>query len=617
MAKEIPLASEIISYVKQEKQKYEDASQEIRNTIKKCRQNYANKFLNPKTSKGREKVFVPLTRWEVDTTTSKVFVSDKAVSVLPENEQSTRSAFIAEKVLKHQINETNFPMHMKNSTYDLMVDGTIVYALYWDFLRETPNDTSSTLSKLARKILRKPKAKTSPNILKDQVGFQQIDILNCWIDPTADSIQDAPSFITRNIIQLDEALRNPNYKNTESIKGFTTSRPDTYNSDSTNIWELGKQTIQYQVPMTAIYQRWGRVPLHFITGKKKDRLSNITVPAVIEIADLDNTPTLLRVEKNPFDHQQIPFVECWAQKKKGRWYGIGAAEKVTDLQKYMNRTMNRKIENEDVLHAGLFLKKRGSGISAQSINATPGGIIEVDDMGDLQQLNIRDISQLANSSIDMIYNMIERINGTNEISTGTAADRSATTSLIKDRNSDTRFAAIRGYLNDFLKRFFKQWVQLNRQFIDREFVIRVTGEDPELERIDEVLDIGEAERQKLPKFRFIKVDPKTIKGDYDLEVDIDQSVPQNKAEMSERILRLIELTMQMQATPEYISNLVNHYAEQLGLRGAKYKLELQPPQQLPEPTSAQPAPSELGQFLTANQPTAQQTSAIPRNVAGL
>jgi hypothetical protein len=593
---------EIIGFVQSEKQGYEDSSSEMREIIKKARQNYAGKFLNPYTATGRKKIFVPMTRWEVDSIVPKVAVTDKAITVLPENEGSVRSALIAEKTLKHQINETRFPTAFRNAMYDLGIDGTFVFACFWNFEREViePQGLSEKFKKMFGKG-----SKPQVNVLQDTIGFNQIDILNCWIDPTADDIQSSPSFIVRNILSLDKVKRNKLYNNTDKITGFKISPTDSKDASSTRIWDIGKQDVQYQVKMTAVYERWGRIPLYWITGKKKDEKSGVQVDGVVTIADLDGNPTLLRVDKNPFHHGQKPFTECWYQKKKGRWYGIGIGEKTIDMQTYMNKTVNRREENEDVLHSSLFVVKRGSMVSAKSIRSTPGGIIEADDVNDIRQLEIRDISSLSGNTVNLINQMVQRINGASEISLGSSADRSATTSIIKDRNADVRFAAVRGYVNDFLIRFFKQWVALDRQFIDRKFILRVTGEDVDFDEIDDVLGTPEAVRKKTPNFRFIDVDPKTIRGDYDLEVDIDASIPQNKAEQGQRILQGIQLGRELQI-PRNFEAMYDAYLDSLGLSGAKFKTRVEPPapiepQGQPQTDAAPgPLPNELAQFQVAN-----------------
>lgn len=600
--------SQAVNLVKNEKLNYQDASQDVRDLIKKARQNYAGKFDNPYTSNGRTKMFVPMTRWEVDAVTSKIFVNDKALTVTPRNEDSVRPAFIAEKVLKYQVGTTRFPMYFKNSMYDLAIDGTTVWASSWDFQREVKEPEKKSFVKKAvdgiKKLVGKEVEDDQPevNVLKDKLCFKQIDVLNCFIDPTADSIQDAPSFIVRNVMTLDEAKRNKNYKNTDQLKGYTTEKFDTYDGRSTRKYDIGQEFISYEQPMVGIYERWGMFPKSFITHNKKDE--NVMVNGVISVGDMDDgVSVLLRVEVNPFDHKKKPFEECWFQKKGGLWYGISPAIKLIELQSWMNRTINRRQENEDILHAGIFKIRRGSGLSAKSIKSTPGAIIEVDNMADLEQLRVQDISQLSNTTIDLIRGFVERLNGANEVSLGGAADRSATTSLIKDRNADTRFAAVRGYINDFLIRFFSQWLDLNRQFIDSGFVIRVTGEDDELEQIDEVLGNPVELRDKLPKYRFIDVDPETIQGEFDLEVDIDQSMPMNKAENAERILKVVDIIQRYQIPGVDTSKLIQEYLKFSGLQGSKYQARPQP-QIAPNQNQPQvtPVPNEVEQFQQANNP---------------
>lgn len=616
--------TQAIALVQNEKRDYETGSQEIRTMIKKARQNYACMFDNPFTTSGRRKTFIPMTRWEVDTVVPKVFVNDKAITVLPENESATRSSFIADKVLKHQMKETRFPTYLRNSLYDLEIDGTTVFALFWNFEKENITIDAKTGK------TKKTKPMTKVNVLSDTIAFKQVDVLNCFIDPTADSIQDAPSFIFRNVLSKDQVDRNTQYSNKNFVKGYTTETFDTWDARSTRQWDVGNNTQQFEQPMVGVYERWGRFPKSFITKDVKD--SATMIDGVITVADLDNgVPILLRAAKSPFKHGKKPFEECWNQKKQGRWYGIGIGEKLIPLQRYMNKSVNRREENEDVLHTGLFKVRRGSGISTKSITSVPGGVIEVDNMADFEQIKTQDISQLSNGTIMMINSFVERINGANEIATGDAADRSATTSIIKDRNSDTRFAAIRGYVNDFLLRFFKQWIQLDRQFLDKNFVIRVTGEDTELNEIDDALGTPMEVRAKMPNYRFIDVSPEDIRGDYGLEVDIDQSIPMNKAENADRILKAMELESKLQMGRD-LNPMFDAYLDAIGLQGAKFKSKRQLPMAGPvgagQPGQMPPVPSELAQFLQgqggmasagqggAAQAPGLQTNEIPNLARG-
>lgn len=612
-----------INLVQSEKQNYEDASREIRQLIKKARKNYACKFDVTHTESGREKTFIPLTRSEVDTVVPKIFVNDKAVSVVPRNEQSLRPSFIANSVLKYQIRETNFPTYFKNSTYDLGIDGTTVWALGWDFEKETI--TSEELKGIKNKI-KALFSKTTPeqsqtNILVDQIAFKQIDLLNVYIDPTADSVQDPnTSVIFRNVTDLDKVKNSKLYKNTDKVKGYTTETANFYDSRSTNQYNVGRESMTYEIPKCAVYERWGRFPKSLITHKESDE--KYYVEGVITVADLDaGNPTLLRIDTNPFDHRMRPFIECWYQKKIGRWYGIGIGEKLIPLQTYMNKTVNRREENEDVMHAGIFKIRKGSGISAKSIASTPGGVLEVKNMDDVEQLQVRDISQLSDGTIRMIESFVERINGANEMAVGSSADRSATTSIIKDRNSDTRFAAVRGYINDFLVRFFTQWLALDRQFLDKDFVLRITGEETELTEIDTMLGMSEAQRALAPIHRFVNVRPDDIRGQFDLEVDIDQSIPMNKGENAQRILQAIQIGKSLQLPRDY-DKLFDTYLDMLGLQGSKYKVRVQtnPMMMGQQQPSTQPPsmsnPADMTQQFQQGNPTETNQNNFPAAVTG-
>lgn len=600
--------SQAAEMVRSEKIAYEQSSQDIRTAIKKCRKNYACKFENPYTVAGRKKIFVPMTRWEVDTIVPKISVNDKAVTVLPRNEESLRSAPIANEVLKYQIKNTRFPTYFRNSMYDLGIDGTTVFANYWDFQRTVkPEYQNQSIKEKLKAYFKRSTEKEVPKtdkILRDKLGFFQVDILDCFTEPIANSIQDAPSFITRRAQLVENIKRVKYYKNTDKVKGYTVEQYNNYDGRAARSYEIGSTPIRYGQAMSSVYMRYGYFPMSFLTHNPKDE--EYMVDGVIEVADLDEgVPVCLRVELNPFSHGKKPFEECWFQKKQGRWYGIGIAEKLIDMQEYLNRSVNRRQENEDVLHSGIFKVRRGSGISSKSLVSTPGGIVEVDKMDDIEQLQTKDISQLSDGTVRLIQNFVERIDGASEITIGSAADRSATTSIIKDRNADTRFAAVRGYVNDFLLREFSQWLELDRQFLDKKFVIRVTGEEDLYDEIDKVQGVVDPMmKQQLGKFRFLDVSPEDIRGDFDLEVDIDQSVPMNKAENAERVLKAIEIGMKL-GIPRDFSKMFDYYIDNIGLSGQKFNMPTPP--QMPggmQPMGQPPQPGarpELSQFLAANQ----------------
>lgn len=461
-----------------------------------------------------------------------------------------------------------------SSIYDLGIDGTTVWAIYWEFDREIDElkEDKDLFGKVKEFFAEdnEDDDNISAEVVKDKVNFKQLDVLDCYIDPEAESIQEAQSFIYDDVRELAEVKQNAVFHNVEELEGHTSPSNNTVTGNTPGADNFVSDETQREQEVTIIRERWGKVPLSWLTGKESD--DGVMVEGVVTLGDVNkDDPVILRVDRNPFEHNKKPFEENWYQKKSNRWYGIGIAEKMLDMQSYLNRTVNRRIENEDVLHSGMFKIKRGSSVSAKDIKSVPGGVIPVEQMDDVQQLKIRDISQLSTGTVNLINNFLAKINGANEAARGSASSESATTSLINDRNASTRFNKVKRYINDFLKRFFEQWMQLNRQFLDKEFVMRVTGEDTNLDRIDEVLDLDEEQKDKSPGMRFINVEPETIRKQYDIQVDIDRSKPLNKSEHANRILRAIELGSSLGLQKNY-EKMFDTYLDMIGLRGERFKM---------------------------------------------
>ena len=67
--------------------------------------------------------------------------------------------------------------------------------------------------------------------------------------------------------------------------------------------------------------------------------------------------------------RQKPYEESWYTKVHGRWYGKGVAEKVMNLQLYLNTILNTRVSRAIVQQLGLFKIKRGSNITPQIFHA--------------------------------------------------------------------------------------------------------------------------------------------------------------------------------------------------------------------------------------------------------
>ncbi len=572
-----------------EKEKYERSSQVIRDKLLKAYRNYFGVFTKPKTNwTKRKKTFIPMTKWFVNSVAGQVFVGPKAVGVLPVEEQDVKRARVWQELIRFQLERLSFEEKMMDIVQNLSLLGTVVVNISWDLSgkQEIPN-------------------------------FIQIPLLNCYIDPTADSIQSAPSFIVKYLIPKQEAIKVKHLKGVKDFAGVKVV--DSRHSDITaaNTFILGQsQQVEHEEEMIWVWQRWGPIPLSWLGELKKGEEDKKVEGVIWAVGRSQSDFKVLSIKRNPYKHGMRPFVEAWYRKLPGRWYGIGVGEDLEDLQEYLNRIVNQRIDNAEIVQHKMFLYRKGSGIDPRMFIAKPGGAIPVNDVEkDVKALEYTDIRKSSYNDEANILSLAQQVTNAFDIIRGGGTAGTATEAIIQERGAGGAFSHIRRYINGFLTRLVDQMLKLDQQFLTQEFVVRVIGNKDELQEIDDVLDMPVGQRVQ-EKFRFIKVkNAEEIKGNFDVRVDIDNSAPINKAVLINFILRSIELA---KGDPESQINRQELYKELFelqGMRGDRFFQQQQIlPQVPPGPETQKPTSEGERPALGQTEQALMQQVTSPQNI---
>jgi hypothetical protein len=143
---------------------------------------------------------------------------------------------------------------------------------------------------------------------------------------------------------------------------------------------------------------------------------------------------------------------------------------------------------------------------------------------------------------------------------------------------------VRRNINDYLKRVVEQFIALDKQFIDTEMVIRIVGEPADFSEIDTLMNLPVEIRETLGNMRFITVESiKDIASEFDVEVDIDNSVPINKAMLLQSYEKLLAQSI---ADPNSGLNRAEIYKEwvnAMGHKGSRFFLNTQNQMYMPMP----------------------------------
>ena len=219
----------IIQFVTEEKQQIEDATFDLRERIKRARRNYEGKYDEAVDSvTGKRKIFMPLTKQEVDTIAVRFDLDPESIVVKTNEPALERKALIWEELLKHQFTKMEWRARMKESLVPWINEGTIVIELYWDGIR-------------------------------DSLDFVAHDIKDVYIFPKEPSLEKASMFAVRRRVLRADFLKSERYKNKDKVLGSTVVR-EMEESGKTMVYELGRQEYQTELEYVELYERYGYFP---------------------------------------------------------------------------------------------------------------------------------------------------------------------------------------------------------------------------------------------------------------------------------------------------------------------------------------------------------------------
>ena len=455
--------SDIIGVVSGEKVSWEDAQVFVtetdaylmRKVIDKSRRYYMGVFESQFDEvTGERKTWIPMTEHSVESVVKSIDLDTKDVLVTASNPSAVPVVPIIRAALSELFDEIKFGQLLNDISRVLARDGTVVIKSY---------------------LYRNPKTG------KKEIRSDIVDLLNIWIDPSAKSIQDT-SIIERSLMSMAEVEE---YRGTWDNIDYVP-----YSNQISRIWDMQSDSTLEEIPYTEIWERWGKIRKSWVTGKKKD--IDTWEEGHIVTAGLGGPQVVLYIRLNPRDDGIKPYEECQYKKITGRWYGRGVPEMLFSLQEYLNLIINTRKANNMVLQNGMFLIRKGSGITPDMLSSiTAGGGLPVTNINnDIKQLNVQDFRQSSYVDEDRIYLMADRVTSAFDITRGEVgkASASATATLSRERNIRDSFVLVQENVGFLIERLImNHYIPLMKEMMDANHIIRVTGDADALSFIDQTI----------------------------------------------------------------------------------------------------------------------------------
>lgn len=489
----------------------------MRNVINQARRYYSGVFKNPFDEiTGEKKTWVPLTRWSVDSVVKSIDLDTKDILIQPGNPHAVDIAPVIRASILNLFKEIRFGDLLNDLTTVMARDGTVVI---------------------------KSLIQRDENTGKKKIVSYIVNLLNLWVDPSALSMADTP-VIERSIHSQQEiSMYKDIWSNFDSIA---------YSENVSRQYDLINYANGGKLPEAAIWERWGKIKKSWLTKDAKDE--DTWLEGHMVASGINGPEVLHLTRKNPRKDGKKPYEECWYHKESGRWYGRGVPETLFDLQEYSNMIVNTRKANNMVLQNGIFLIRKGSGITPDMLSAiTAGGGLPVSNIqNDIKQLQTQDYRQSSYADEDRAYMMADRASGSYDINRGEVgrASASATATLTRDRNIRDTFVLVQENIGFFIERLIKDhYIPLLKETLRDDDLIKITGDAdflsfiddriltnrrnkfiqdhigntgfyPEFEDIDEFMNIHSASLKNMGKQRFVKYFNTMFDENVDVEIHV-------------------------------------------------------------------------------------------------
>jgi hypothetical protein len=421
-----------------------------------------------------------------------------------------------------------------------------------------------------------------------------VDIFNFWVAPEADDIDSARYVIERYYRPMSHVI--------EHIEaGDYHLPPNLGPSDIANLDEEPSEIRRSSINL-------GSGANNDVTRKDIEILEFWTDDhRVITVA---NRKAILRVEANPFDHQEKPYIRDVDYPQPGEFWGVGEIEAIEGLQDIQNALINQRIDNVRLSMNRGFAANEDAIDDMRQLQQRPGQIITVrgdrDPRTALMPLEFGDVTGSAFAEAEQMERLIERISGASAVQTGVdspAYSDTATGISIVQEAGNSKFA-LKARISEImgLKRLARHWGSMIQQFTTEERWIRTLGPDGQ--------------------FAFEQLHPDSVLGsvDYTIETASSQQTESVRKQQAMQLLQVVS-GIAPQAVPQLLIDLLESFGKKnlaayFGPDAAQYALRMAQMQQqmsagAPALIAPQQDPSQQQNPEQANVPEQSLGQVIP------
>lgn len=532
----------------------------------------------------RSKLFIPWSFTVVETIIPRVFARDpkwRAISRNPDFDPDAPA--VVSDLLTYQWRR----MGMRIKMYDYIKD-SLMYAkgfakVTWNFKTKTKTIMEPVVGKDDEISFKKV---TKSDIEHDDPLIDVIDPADIYVDPDATTSGyggDAKYMIHRKTVDIEELRNNPNYKNVDKVE--SADYADAYMDKLMRYRDDIPQRDKHN-NLVEILEYW-----------EQDRLVVIA-----------NRSVVLRDSPNPYHHKQIPFVELDDYRDPHRLYGQSELSVIDPLQREINSIRNQRRDYDNLALNPVIQMVPGTLRNPNSAVMAPGNVWMVSDLNSIGTFQLPQLQGTATDIERQTAGDIKMATAIDEIGIGLLPDnpqrRSATEVVTSQQSAGKRFSMKIALLEDAVQKMGELVFALDQQFLDKERVIQIVGEDG--------------------ANNWVKLSPEDIRGEYYIEIETGSMLPRDEIAQRQEAVQLLQYVSPLiqpviQSNPAVILPILRMVIDTFELPGKAQVLDdlkkaLQGPEQMAQQQQMADVAATEADALTSLQDQTMQGARIDQSV---
>ena len=413
---------EIVDRIQKLKKSYEQSSVDSRKEFQEIFAVYSGNTDEIQSTPYSTHDDIPKLRTEVAYVKPFIFSGDPVVEFEGIGDEDKAISKIYEKMVNHRFATIpDFSEKIEASVGQMVTFGTSEVKVIWRFATKEVTDDAPGLDG-------KPQTYEQP--IQDEPDIEVPNHLDVYFNPIVSSIKDQECMIFRSVLSISEVKENPiyDYKNLEGAR----------NAD--NVTESGGQTDNYNSSVLANTD---------IPASQQKATAGMV--EVLELIDDDRIQTIagdlvLRDIANPYGFKNVVKMIFEPNAIPNRYEGYGVGQNTQGLGKMFYRQFNQIATNVKMTNNPMFYGKKGSVKDKRQLVSKPGGFIEVEGDGPIDQ-NFGQVDfTSANTTAFELLNKLDdehkRASGANDLIQGSASNDTLGQDNIAQANISNRFELI-------------------------------------------------------------------------------------------------------------------------------------------------------------------------------